>query len=77
MKRAIFVVVGVLWIAGAVWAWQQNAQMIQASRSLPETVVIKRTMPDTALVCAEPADGGLVACRSVKDFRMWAQERGK
>jgi hypothetical protein len=59
--------------AGAV---AQVAYM-EKSRSTPQVVVIEKVLPDSAQVCAEPLDGGLVACRSIGEFRKWVREQSK
>jgi len=47
---------------------------MEKTRSVPQVVVIEKVLPDTAQVCAEPLDGGLVACRPVGEFRKWVRE---
>ena len=62
-------------LIGYAFAAAQNVKSMPASGFLPETVTIRATMPDDGQVCAEPRSGGLVACRSVGEFRKWARER--
>jgi len=62
-------------LIGTAFAAAQNVKSLPASGFLPETVTIRATMPDNGQVCAEPRAGGLVACRSVGEFRKWARER--
>ena len=49
-------------------------ERIAADRYLPEVIILKKDMPDTTQLCAEPQTGGLVACRSVGEARKWLTE---
>ena len=40
---------------------------------MPETVVIRATLPGRSLICAEPMKG-LTRCRRVSEFRAWVIE---
>ena len=39
-----------------------------------DRVVIRASMPNDANICAEP-EKGVVMCRTVAEFRVWATER--
>jgi len=49
----------------------QNAKLASPSGFIPETITVKRTMEDRALVCVEPPWDGLVQCKSVGELRKW------
>lgn len=74
MTRAFFVAVGLLLITLTV-LYAQSVQQMPAQGYLPETVTIKRSLSDTARICVEPAGGGLLSCRTVKELRAWIQDR--
>mgnify|MGYP001568255555 FL=1 len=74
MRRAIFIAVGLAVGAAGVLA-AQSVQQMPAQGYLPETITIRRSVADTARVCVEPATGGLVSCRTMKELRVWIQAR--
>ena len=55
---------------------QTDAQKVYYMRGsgFPETLVLKRAFSDQARVCAEPPEG-IVACRTVAEFREWVRIR--
>jgi hypothetical protein len=57
-------------------ARQDKAMIYSQSRSLPDVVLVKKAMPNDGQVCAEPPSGGIVACKSVAEFRAWVREPG-
>lgn len=75
MKRFLLTVLFYTLFVGApiLVAYTQVAYM-EKSRSAPQVVVIEKILPDSAQVCAEPQDGGLVACRPVGEFRKCVRE---
>ena len=70
-------VVSALLVLGSLSALAQNVMSSKSMRDFPETTVIRASMPDDARICVEPKDGGLVACRSVRDLRVWIVQRAK
>ena len=58
-------------------AQQAKAMIMEQSRSLPDVVLVKKAMPDNGQVCAEPPSGGIVACKTVAEFRAWVREPKK
>lgn len=68
---------GVMAYARETGAQQAKAMIMEQSRSLPDVVLVKKAMPDTGQVCAEPPSGGIVACKSVAEFRAWVREPKK
>jgi hypothetical protein len=62
-------------VIGGVFVYTQAVQYKAAQSFMPSVVRVTREMPDTGRICAEPAEGGLDTCRSVKDFRAWVRER--
>jgi hypothetical protein len=63
-------------VVGVISAQAPKSQMeyYVNERAVPETFVVRLTVQDTALVCAEP-DKGMVTCKSVGEFRKWVRER--
>jgi hypothetical protein len=64
-------------LLGTVFAFAQapKSQMEYfRDPGVPETFVVRPSVKDTALVCAEP-DKGLVTCKTVGEFRAWVRER--
>lgn len=51
----------------------QDIALYKRDSFLPDVVVVKRTLPDSAQICAER--DGLMDCRSIGDLRRWLQER--
>lgn len=83
MKHFWWIVWGllVLWII--VWkiqhpvlAQNQNKRIeyYALEQTTPETLVVLKVVPNSAIVCAE-LNKGMVACRTVGDFRSWVRER--
>jgi hypothetical protein len=72
---AILAGVALALATGVVTVAQFNVKSLPAEGFIPETVTIRHTMPDTARVCVEPSDGGIVSCRSIRELRRWAFER--
>jgi len=55
----------------------KNAKFAEPSGFIPETITVKRTMDDQALLCLEPPYGGLVQCRTIGQLRKWMMEGAK
>ena len=81
MKRTSPIIILIVFAWLAFWfvlgpmmaSAQDKAMFYEKSRNTPEVVLIRKALSDTAQVCAEPIDGGIVACRSVADFRKWVK----
>jgi hypothetical protein len=50
-------------------------RQFQAQGFAPATLILEATFPDAGQVCAAPAHGDLVACRSAKDVRLFLRAR--
>ena len=74
-RLAVAVILGLL--AGLSVAYAQAVQYKAASGYLPDILTVRRTVPDNGQICVEPADGGIVSCRTIGELRKWAQERAK
>ena len=48
---------------------------LPAEGYIPNTVVIKKSLSEKALVCAEPIADGMISCRTVGEFRNWVIQR--
>ena len=62
-----------LLLAVLLYAQDKVVTWLPADRANPQTVVVKTSMPDTALICMEPPTGTVI-CRSVGTFRAWMRE---
>jgi len=51
-------------------AQDKRVEYYAMGRASPETLVVLKVVPNNGLICAEP-DKGLVACKTVKEFRSW------
>lgn len=75
MNRLRIVII-IMLLVGAVFVTAQDKVFYSpAERSTPPVVVVKATVPDTSVICAEPLSGGLVACRPISEFRVWVREQ--
>jgi hypothetical protein len=74
MNRLLNIIIA-LNIVAACAAGMAFAQVAyqKAERAVPPVVLVEKTVPDTAQICAQP-EAGLVACRSVGEFRKWVRE---
>lgn len=87
IDRLVWFGVAVIWVISCIVAYAQIREIPERSQRtmyelrlpaegyVPDTVVIRQALKDTALVCAEPVAGGTVSCRTVKEFRVWVVER--
>ena len=77
IKGVTVVAVIMLLLLGVVALVGQTAEKsvawLPADRAIPQTIVVKAAVPDTALVCMEPPTGTVI-CRSVGLFRAWMHD---
>jgi len=72
MRRLLWAFVMTFLVGFSVMGlYGQAVQYRSAESYMPETLTIKRELPDRTRVCVEPPDGGLMACRTLGDLRDW------
>ena len=66
----VALVIGYVLLA-SVWLHGQTVQYRAAESYMPETITIKRELPDRTRLCVEPPGGGLLACKPLGAVREW------
>jgi len=74
MRQVFFALLFAVVIGGVFVATQDKATFKAAQGFMPDVIRVSSAMPDKGRICIE-IPGGIDACRSIADLRLWIQER--